>query len=197
MIDIFLDESLDRVDRKLWKVSVGAVEIEHDKVYTSMKQVTELLNDPIRFPDRKKYHASGMNQAENSEIVEVVSKLPISAKVYTYYLFAQNEKVAKVLGMEKSVEHLKYIHRNKDVEIYIEYADEYKRSKISSHLVKQSDAFLVVDSVLSVYTHYLDDIGGGAISLSRRNYTLLKSKIRLQSFFSEKHREYNKRNKCL
>ncbi len=197
MIDIFLDENIDRVDRKLWKISVGAVEIEHDKVDTSIKQVMDLLNDPIRFPKRKKYHASGMNPAENTAIAEIVSKLPISAKVYTYYLLAKNEKVAKVLAMEKSVEHLKYIHRNREVSISVEFAEEYKKSKIGSHLLSDSGAFLIVDSVLSIYTHYLEDIKDGATSLSRRNYTLLKNKIRLQSFFSEEHREYNKRNKRL
>jgi hypothetical protein len=194
MLDIYIDESFERIDKKLWKVSICGVEIEHDQVEISVQQIASITSDVIRFPRTgKKAHFSEMNEAQQSQIIEIVSKLPIAAKTYTYYLIANNETVAKCSAMERAVSHLQHIHRKKEITIFVEYAVEYRKSTVKDLLRKDLPAFILPDSILSVYTKFLNDKNSGSTSSNARFYTLVRAKIRLQSFSTNTHREYNER----
>lgn len=198
MLSIYLDESFERVDKKLWKVSICGVEIEQDHVEDSVAQIASITSDVIRFPQTgRKAHFSGMDDAQQSQIVEVISKLPITAKTYTYYLIAENETAAKRTAMERAVSHLQYIHRTKDITFFVEYADEYKESTVGRYLHKGLPAFILPDSILSIYTKFLKYLDSSRPSATPRFYTLLKAKIRLQSFVMDEHREYNQRDSRL
>lgn len=198
MLYVYLDESFERVDKKLWKVSICGVEIEENQVEESVAQIASITSDVIRFPQTgRKAHFSEMDDAQQSQIVEVISKLPISAKVYTYYLIVENESVAKCNAMERAVGHLQYIHRTKDISVFVEYADEYKESAINNYIYKNLPSFILPDSILSVYTKYLKFTDSSRPSATPRFYTLLKAKIRLQTFIMEEHQEYNQRDRRL
>lgn len=195
MLDVFLDESFERIDKKLWKVSVCGVEIENSEVKNSVAQVASITSDVIRFPESgKKLHFSELNDAQQSQIVEVVSKLPIAAKTYTYYILGENEPSAKRIAMERSVRHLQHIHRSKKMSVFIEYAHEYRGSEVKDLLYRDLPAFVLPDAILSVYTKFLNDKEIGSTSSNARFYILLREKIRLQSFNLDGHREFNERD---
>lgn len=197
MLEIFLDENVTVVDRKLLRVTVGVVEMDDSNVNVSVNEVLQILDDPIRFPARKKFHTSSMNEVEATSVIEIVSKLQLKARMYTYYFISKDEMTAKLNAMIRTVEHVNRLHIKHKISIQIEYASEYTKSSLNKYLVRDNRLFIIVDSVLSAYTHYLDNLDNRSTSISLRNYTLLKNKVRLQSFFSEVHAEYNIGNKRL
>jgi len=198
MLNIYLDESIEQVDKKLWKISICGVEIGQEQVEDSVARIMSTIADPIRFPKTgRKIHFSEMNDAQQSQIVEVISKLPIGAKTYTYYLMAENEAAAKRTAMERAVNHLQHIHRARDITVFVEHANEYRDSEVKGYLHKDLPAFMLPDAILSVYSKFLNDTKTYSTSSNARFYVLLKAKIRLQSFSTDEHQEHNERDRRL
>ena len=95
MIDVLIDESFQRIDKKLVKVNICAVETNRGLIQKSIQEIQEyVLKDKIRFPNTKdKFHFSSLNEGQKALIVDKISKLDFDSKIFTYYLFDTTESV--------------------------------------------------------------------------------------------------------
>jgi hypothetical protein len=195
MIDIFIDESIERIDNKAWKVSVCGVEIDHGSLDKSLEELKQTIAaDKIRFPDNgTKLHFSEMNDAQKTIVVEVIAKLPITAKLYTYYSISSDEKQAKRDAMQKTVDHFRRLHRTKEITLKIEYADEYRSTLMAGYLVKGDFGLILPDALLNVFCKRLNEISPRSSAANMQFYNLLRNKMRLQTFSMRPHTEYNVR----
>ena len=198
MTEILLDENLCIVDKIMSKVNICCVEVDQtssDIVNTGLDKVfTMVKTDRVRFEDNgslDKIHSSQFNSAQLTQIVEIISKLPISAKIYTHYFMNRDlgDKDAKIIAMRRSLSSIKHNHRNNATKFVIEHSKDYVGSSLQNMLSDEESYYhrlLLPDLFLSVYSRYL---GCEQVSKSRSKsqpsdvfYKLLKSKIRLQAF---------------
>lgn len=193
MIEIFIDENIERIDSKAWKISVCCVEIDHGSLDRSLGELRQSIeSDKIRFPDNgTKLHFSEMNDAQKTIVVEVLSKLPITAKLYTYYSINDDGREAKRVAMQKTVDHISRLHRTKEITLKIEYADEYKGTPYAGCLVRDDFGSILPDALLNVYCKRLNEISPKGSAANMQFYALLKSKMRLQTFNMQQRTEYN------
>src|ERR1700722_1456867 len=138
MIEILVDESIEQIDSKAQKISVCCVELGQGALVSSLAALRKTIEtDKVRFPDNgTKIHFSDMNDAQRAIIVETISKLPLTAKIYTYYSISDNSKQAKRDAMQMTIAHIRRLHRTKEITLKIEYADEYKGTSYAGHLLK-------------------------------------------------------------
>ena len=197
MITILLDETVCRLDKKIYRVGVCCVEIDEgdlgdvedaiEKLYGNIKR------DSVRFPDIQKVHASDFNHSQNSYIIEILAKLPIKVKMYTYYLFGHNEAEVKLRAMQNTVDNIKnYQHKNREINIQIEFATEYKKTSLQGCLTK-SQLTILPDAILYVYNNYLNITKNQKKESNEPHailYKLLRNKIRLQVFKAKNDDEY-------
>lgn len=193
MIDIYIDENIERLDSKAWKISVCCVEIDHGSLDESLSTLCySIESDKIRFPDNgTKLHFSEMNDAQKTIVVEVLSKLPITAKLYTYYSINDDGREAKRVAMQRTVDHISRLHRTKEITLKIEYADEYKGTPYAGCLVRGDFGSILPDALLNVYCKRLNEISPKSSAANMQFYTLLRSKMRLQTFDMQQRTEYN------
>ncbi len=186
-LTILVDENIERLDKKLYRVSLCAIEVPDAEVMEELKaQWRDLKADTVRFEQVKKMHLSSLSESQKSIVIEAFSKINITAKMYVSYYFDGNEKDHKVHAAMFAVNNLKEIHKGKQLEIKLEYADEYMGTPLEVYLVKDEELFLAPDSFLGVFIGVLNNTltERGAID---RMYTLIREKIRLQVFsFADK-----------
>jgi hypothetical protein len=199
VIEIFIDESVERIDSKAWKISICGVEIDQGSLDESLAELRRSIEaDKIRFPDNgTKLHFSEMNDAQKTIVVEVLSKLPITAKIYTHYSISDDAKQAKLTVMQKAIEHISWLHRTQEISLKVEHADEYRGSPFADCLVKGDFGFILPDALLNVYCKQLNETGSRSSAANAQFYKLLKSKMRLQAFSMQEHTEYNIRQNRL
>ncbi len=198
-MEIYTDERVEPIDQKALKVTICCVEVDDTDIHKELDPLKEsIINDEIRFPrEGNKLHFSKLNDPQQSEIVEELCKMPVSVKVYTYYLIGYTEKEAKIKAMTETVSHIQWLHRSKEVVIFIEYAAEYEGTDLKKLLIKDDFAFILPDAFMSVYCKFLNEMTSTQTSSNVRFYRLMKSKIRLQSHISYKYEERNSREKRL
>lgn len=191
MIDIIVDESAKRIDKKVFRISICCVETIGDNYKINLDLIEQMVKDDgVRFPkNNKKLHFSELNDAQQSAIVEQISKLPLTAKIYNFYSICENEAIAKRSAMLQTLTHLKWLHRKRDINISVEFAEEYKRTAVNQYMKKLWFPFIIPDAILSVFVAHLNEINTKSTSSNVQFYKLLKSKIRLQIFRMEPHEE--------
>lgn len=192
-LTVLIDENIRRIDKIFSRISFCAVEIPEQAVLDEIASVVpEMKLDKIRFGDIGKFHFSELAEAQRFAVIEVISKINVTAKIYTYYCFNENEKESKIKYAIQTIEHLTRIHKNKELNIMLEYADEYKAVKqLAKVLVKDENIFIIPDGFLAVFMAKLDNISAHT-GANDRMYTLIREKIRLQVFADSSEKIYLK-----
>ena len=130
-----------------------------------------------------------MAEAQRQLIIEYISKINITAKIFVYYCYDISERDAKLQSAENAILNVEYIHRGKKLDIKLEEASEYKSSPVVKYCLKDKDLFIVPDGMLSVFLGYLDNVSDRT-GANDRMYGLIKEKIRLQVFNFGGKKEY-------
>ena len=199
MIYCIADESYRRLDNKIARTIVCIVEFSNLNLIT--KEFEELLEiiekDKVRFKNRlNKLHSSGVAAPEITYITEYISKMRINAKIYTKYIYDKSEKECKIETMHLAVNHITRLHKNKELFIEVESANEYINSDLSKLFGNLGNKFaLLPDIILTAFLHTLDS--ESLKKSNNLNYNLLKEKIRLQVFALDKSYEYLDKTKRL
>lgn len=188
---VLADESVRSLDKKVTRVSFCCVEFVDGDILNDIRNYVESIkNDPIRFGGVDKMHFSSMSEAQQSLIIEYISKINITAKVFVYYFYNISEKDSKIQSADRTIMNILHIHRGKKIDIQLEAASEYKDSQIAKDfLSREEDLFIVPDGMLSVFLGHLDNTSGRT-GANDRMYTLIKEKIRLQVFHFDQKRDF-------
>lgn len=182
MYSIYLDENTTKLDLKLIRASICAVEVTDEGVIKEVVGlITKIRTDKIRYGNIKKLHFSDLSVEQRFQIIEVISKLDVIARVYVNYLYDANETAAKINTMQFAVSNLKHIHRLKKINISIEHAEEYAKTDLKEYLGNQEADYLISDAFLHVYNSVLNNTLGKT-GAENRMYQLIREKIRLQVF---------------
>lgn len=186
-LSILIDENIERLDKKLYRVSLCAVEVLSAEVMEELKtQMRSLVQDTIRFGHPEKMHFSALSESQKFLVIEVFSKINITAKVYVSYYFDGSEKDHKVHAAASAIDNLNHIHRGKRLDIKLEHADDYKGTSLETYLVKDEEIFLAPDGFLGVFSGVLNNTMAQR-GANDRMYTLIREKIRMQVFnFADK-----------
>ncbi len=182
-ITILIDENITRIDKKMIRVSHCAIELSDISILDEIRAIVPSLRaDTIRFGNIKKFHFTELSEGQRAAVTDIISKIDVTAKMYTYYMFNQTEKQAKISTVIRTIGHLKFLHRTKNVSIMLEEAEEYKsETSLKPLLVSDESLFIVCDGFLAIYLANLDNLGGQSGGFDRM-HTLIKEKIRLQVF---------------
>jgi len=189
-LTILLDENITNLDNMMKRVSVCAVEVPEGPAMEELNEIMNVINqDNVRYGDIKKMHFSELAEAQRSAIIEQISKIDVTAKMYVYYFFDETEKSSKYFAMSEAVKHLMYIHRTNKIDIKIEHADEYLKTDLKPLLAKDEVIFILPDGFLSVFVGKLDNTSS-KVGTNDRMYTLIREKLRLQVFTSGLEKRY-------
>lgn len=187
---ILIDENVKRIDKKVMRVSVCCVEVDNENILDDIRgYVNSIKDDRIRFGSVDKIHFSSMSEAQRQSVIEYISKINITAKIFIYYYDDISEHDAKLQSAEDAVLSIKHIHRGKKLDIKLEEASEYKSSRIAKYCLRGEDLFIVPDGILSVFLGCLDNVSNRT-GANDRMYILIKEKIRLQVFSFGGEKEY-------
>ena len=179
---ILVDENVKRIDKKVMRVSVCCVEVNDEHILETVREyVKSIRGDPIRFGSVNKIHFSSMAEAQRQAVIEYISKINITAKIFLYYFYGISEHDAKLQSVENAISNVRHIHKGKKLDIKLEKASEYKSSPIAKDFLSDEDLFIVPDGMLNVFLGYLDNVSNRT-GANDRMYTLIKEKIRLQVF---------------
>ncbi len=184
MINVIIDESLIPIDKKILRLIVCCVEYETNSMNEEFKKISDLINDPIRFKKSgDKVHYANMIPLQKNLLVELISKLSITVKIYIYYRADINDNKFKLYGIKKTIDHLNHIHKNKLNKISLEPTEEYENTNISKYMDRSIDKYmyLVPDILSGTFSDYLSDTQKIKKDIIV-NYDLLREKIRLQYF---------------
>jgi hypothetical protein len=195
---ILIDETVHRIDKLVTRISFACVEITDKNLNKALSELASLIDDEktkIETKNANKLHFSEITNENREKIIELIYRLPLKIKVYTYYFSDLSEKQAKIQGLSKTVGHITWLHRNIKPEILVEKADEYKGMDINAKLVKDELCFLLPDAFLSVYSKHLNDTSTSIKSHNEYLYNKIKEKIRLQTYFSDGFKEFYTREK--
>lgn len=179
---ILIDENVKQIDKKVTRVSFCFVEVDDKNILNGIRKfVDSIRNDPIRFGGVDKIHFSSMAEAQRQSVIEYISKINITAKIFIYYCYGISEHDAKLQSVENAISNVQHIHKGKKLDIKLEEASEYKSSPIAKDFLSDEDLFIVPDGMLNVFLGYLDNVSNRT-GANDRMYTLIKEKIRLQVF---------------
>ena len=179
---ILIDENVKQIDKKVTRVSFCFVEVDDKNILNGIRKfVDSIRNDPIRFGGVDKIHFSSMAEAQRQSVIEYISKINITAKIFIYYCYGISEHDAKLQSVENAISNVQHIHKGKKLDIKLEKASEYKSSPIAKDFLSDEDLFIVPDGMLNVFLGYLDNVSNRT-GANDRMYTLIKEKIRLQVF---------------
>lgn len=192
-LTILIDENITRIDKVTSRISFCAVEVPDQETLNEIASVVpSLMLDEIRFSGIKKFHFTELSETQRSAVIDIVSKINVTAKTYTYYIFNAEEKESKIICAKQTIEHLERIHVNKSVKFMLEYSDEYKGVKeLDSLLVKDPNIFIISDGFLAVFVAKLNNISSNNGAYDRM-YTLIREKLRLQVFGDSSRKIYLK-----
>lgn len=192
---LLVDENVERLDQKLYRVSICAVEVPDPEILEDLKlQMRNLKADKIRFGEVTKMHLSSLSESQRTAVVEVFSKLNVTAKIFVTYYFDGDEKTHKINAATSAINNLAHIHKGKKLDIKLEHADEYLSTPLEEILEKDEELFLAPDCFLGVFIAVLNNTSS-QVGAHGRMYTLIREKIRLQVFNFADEKVYLKSEK--
>ena len=84
---ILIDENVKRIDKKVMRVSVCCVEVDNENILDDIRgYVNSIKDDRIRFGSVDKIHFSSMSEAQRQSVIEYISKINITAKIFIMIL---------------------------------------------------------------------------------------------------------------
>ena len=182
MYSIFLDENVTKLDKKVTRTSVCAVEVQDMEVIEKVqKLITDIRSDKIRFAKVEKIHFSSLSEDQRARIIEILSKLDVTVRTYVVYSYNVKETEAKIRAVRLTLENLRHIHKGKKINISIEHAAEYTKTEFKELLGTEEANYLICDAFLHVFIGVLDNTSGSQ-GAQDRMYSLIREKIRLQVF---------------
>lgn len=142
-VSLFIDERQDTLDVCLVRTIISCVEIEGDEICEKLeKDIKDALAHLKDIDGKQKFHFSDLAQDKKLAVVEALSKLDYTAKVWIHYDLLANANVAKVKAMRNTILSLKKKHSKNKLVILVEKADEYKS------VIKES--FMTDNTFLSI-----------------------------------------------
>ena len=101
---ILIDENVKQIDKKVTRVSFCFVEVDDKNILNGIRKfVDSIRNDPIRFGGVDKIHFSSMAEAQRQSVIEYISKINITAKIFIYYCYGISEHDAKLQSVENAI----------------------------------------------------------------------------------------------
>ncbi len=197
-LSIVIDERQDRLDEHVTRTIYCAVEIpEETDVNTVSKEIEEYLkqND---IKELAKIHFNSMHQMQRLKCVELIGKMNITAKMYVYYDFRENNSTIKKTNLVKAVRETQYKHRNKELAFYVEKATEYRGIVKQEAMTTDHFLSLLADCYCYVFTSRLNKPTNAPATntFNERMYALLRHQIRLHTYmFGNKKIEDSRSNR--
>lgn len=190
ILTIFIDESYKPLDNKMGRCVVCAVEVNNlEKINKEVSDyIVVIKQDDIRFGEISKLHFSGLNLLQRSGLIEFISKLDITAKIFVEYSIEPSQNAVKIRTIKNTIVSLEQIHKSKKINFFIEPTTEYKNSPIAKFCSDSYKSLAILpDSLIATF---LDEL-----SLDHENhlYKLVREKIRLQVYIVHGETIYSKR----
>lgn len=189
---VLVDESYKETDYVIARYMFGHVIISEKEISNFEEWLTESIDkDKLRFTIRGKMHFSDLTYAQKDILVEKISKIPLTFKVYVTYI----NRFAEIIDRKKmKSELLSYSIRHQELnapnsKYIIEEASEYKniRRRLPSFDLEikpaqEYRALLIPDIMLGVFGSFLDRDNSRQMSDIDKWHTLIYNQIRLETF---------------
>lgn len=163
-MQILIDESIKQIDQVCTRYAYGHVQINQQTIDDFDRWAKEnVLQDNLRFDMKAKLHFTSLSTSQKSFLVEKISKLPISFKVYVSYVnsIAESGDDTKYNLLKRSILHHSTLQPKSS--FGIEKAEEYRHlvrdlPQVQATLLeaKGNTSLLVADVLLGVYCGFLD-----------------------------------------
>lgn len=187
-MQILIDESEKQIDQVCTRYSYGHTMIDEETIKEFEDWVIqEVEGDKLRFSLNSKLHFTSLSPAQKTILIEKISKLPITFKIYVSYrnTVGCNLDAIKYDLLKKSILHHASIQP--EIPFKIEKATEY--SSIYTDLpqtdtelldAKDHKSFLIPDVLLGVVCGFLDIQDRSRSSDALLWYELIYNQIRLE-----------------
>lgn len=198
-LSIVIDERQDRLDEHVTRTVYCAVEIpEETDVNTVSKEIEEYLRQN-GIKELDKMHFTSMHPAQRLKCVELIGKMNITAKMYIYYDFRENNSIAKKVNLVKAVRATQSKHRNKELTFYVEKASEYRGAIKQEAMTTDHFLSLLADCYCYVFTSRLNKTTSRPVvnAFNERMYALLRHQIRLHTYMFDNRKVEDSRSNRL
>lgn len=200
---VLIDESIKEVDKACTRYAFGHVIIDSDTASDFEQWLADNVeSDTLRFSLKGKLHFTELSPAQRHILVEKISKLPITFKVYVTYV--SRNALPDVSATKKGLLTRSMLHHEKNKpnsEYIVEQSDEYKtlpaqlkNLKVSTVAFPDMKALLLPDVLLGVFCGFLDIQNPAQSTDMITWHTLIYNQIRLEVIdFQPKARQYLRR----
>lgn len=169
-LTLLIDERQDRLDKIQTRTIISCVEL--DEKYT-LDELEENIKAAIRGIidiSRRKLHFAELNTAEKVLVVDALSNLDFTSKVWIFYHSLKNPTEAKQRSLKLAIDSLKKKHSKRQVSFLVEHAADYK------NIVREN--FMTTNEYLSLLPDLICYVMSLKIDLSNILARIDDSKIR-------------------
>jgi len=193
-LTILIDERVDHLDEYTLRLMYCAVEIPGETdVLVLSNEIKEAFNNSDGYEDLKKVHFTSLNLKQRRFLLQIISKLNITAKMYISYHFRTEPHKELARRLEVVVRETQIKHRNKRLTFIVENAEAYKRLIKTENLTSNDYLTIIADAMCFVFATKLNPIIPNKAAINAyndRQYQLIRHQIRLHTYmFAEQKYE--------
>jgi len=187
---VLIDESYKNIDLIISRYVFGHVIIPEKNIKEFEIWIkNNIENDKLRFSNKEKMHFSELTTTQQDVLVEKISKMPITCKLYITYINNYSSIKQKLLQLDLLINSIRHHQNNKPNSKYLieESSEQYTNIKkylprfdISIKPFSNYKSLLIPDVMLGVFCSYLDKNQDKRQNDINKWHTLIYNQIRLE-----------------
>lgn len=145
-LNLLIDESQCQIDEMIVRTIISCVEINAKTTTDELeKQVKSLVDELIPVFNKKKVHLADFTQDEKCAVINAISKLEFTTKIWVHYGVHKNQTEAKKDAMRNTIISLQKKHSKNNVNFLIEHATDYRQVIKGKFMTRSSYLSLLPD----------------------------------------------------